>query len=65
MNKECLTCSRLGLCNETTVEGVKTRYTCPLWNPVLPEVVEARMAGIRLFGDASIRILVNPPNKEG
>lgn len=46
-----MSCARLGICRETSLEKVLDSYTCPAYEPVTQESYEARMTAIQTFGE--------------
>jgi len=62
--KECLGCKYLGHCSLVTQEKLLARFICPRWDEEIPEVVAARAAMVRQFGNVGVRILVKPPKED-
>lgn len=63
---DCLTCSRIEVCNVVTVEKVKQSHTCPLFREVTEPVYLARLSMMSNYGeDAAIDAMINrPPEPE-
>ena len=60
---DCLACWRLTQCRETSVERIRTSYTCQLFEPVAEPVAYARWDAMQKYGEvAAIKaMLVNSP----
>lgn len=62
MKGDCLTCSRLGNCSETSVSKVLNDYTCSLYGPVEEPVYKARVATMELYGDIpAVQAMIDRP----
>lgn len=63
MRGDCLTCSKVASCQETSLERVLWSYTCPLFDPVPEEVYQARITVMQKFGEryAIEAMLARPP----
>lgn len=62
--KECLNCTRLGVCLDTDVTKLLAHFVCPLWEEVKPAVVSARYQAIQQFGNTGAKALVTPEATE-
>ena len=62
-NKICMTCERLGKCDDTTVEMLKNRRGCGSWFAAHPQEVEARYDALAIAGSRALEamILKSPP----
>lgn len=61
---ECLACSKISSCTETSVEKAKSGYTCPLFEEVPEAVDQARFDIIKQFGDGAIHSILNNKKEE-
>jgi hypothetical protein len=62
MRGYCLSCTRIADCVETSVEKVKTDYTCLRYEPVEEAVFRAREFTIAKYGDSvAIQAMLNRP----
>lgn len=48
---ECLACSKISSCSQTSVEKVRTSYTCSLFQEVPEPVYMARLQTMRQYGE--------------
>lgn len=62
---ECLACSKISSCSETSVEKVRTSYTCSLFKEVPEPVYLARIRMMRQYGDiVAIEAMMDRPPVE-
>lgn len=63
---ECLICSKVNSCSETSAEKIKQSYVCVLFHPVSEPVYLARLQMLNEYGEQSaiIAILNRPPELE-
>ena len=64
MSPACITCSRLGRCDETDVPKLLANYTCSDWRAEVEEKVKARHTVMGQFGYSAALTLVNPPKED-
>lgn len=66
MKGDCLSCTRLGKCAETSFEKVLNDFTCIVYEPVEEPVYRARAHAIEEFGEvlAVQALLKKPDDKE-
>jgi hypothetical protein len=61
---DCLTCTRLGECSETSPDKIKTSYVCSLFRPVPEPVYMARHVMMETYGeDAAIAAMLDRPEE--
>jgi hypothetical protein len=64
MKGDCLSCSRLGNCAETSVEKVLSDFTCVLYEPVEEPVYLARAQMMEKFGEAlAVQAMLERPEE--
>lgn len=51
LHGDCLACQKLSTCTETSVEKVRTSYTCPLFEEVPEPVFLARWEMMQKHGE--------------
>lgn len=63
--KICLTCQRLGKCNDVTLEMLQNQRGCGSWFAAHPKEVEARLRAIDVAGYRTLEALImeSPPKK--
>lgn len=63
---DCLSCSRIDMCNNTNVDLVKQSYTCSLFTGVEEPIYRARLLMIEMYGDdrAIAAMISLPPELE-
>lgn len=62
MRGECLACSMIEICSETSVEKVLGSYTCPLFEPISAPVYVSRVMMMQQYGDEfAIRAIMRQP----
>lgn len=61
---QCLNCSRLGSCVETSSQKVSTGYVCSNWKETSAEVYAARYQAIKLFGNAGLNAVIHKDFQE-
>jgi hypothetical protein len=60
-NAECVTCTLLGACNETSPDKILNHYVCHRYLEVNnQETVQARCDVINKFGKFALEALINP-----
>jgi hypothetical protein len=60
MRGDCLSCSRISRCSETSVEKVLNDYTCVLYEPVNEPTYKARVDTMEKFGEVvAIRAMLD------
>lgn len=66
MRGECLACTKLATCGETTAERVLSSFTCFLFEPVAESVYLARVTMMQKYGEMSAvcAMLTRPPQEE-
>lgn len=65
--RECLSCNKLGACNETTEERLLTHYSCVLWETASQSVQVARTVVLSRYGHSAAGPMINlepPPEEE-
>lgn len=67
LSGDCLSCTRLPTCLDTTLTQVKESFTCPLFQGVEEPVYQARLVMISNYGeDTAINAMMqHPPKEEG
>lgn len=61
---DCLTCSKIATCTETSVERALTSYVCPLFEPVPEPVYAARITMMQQYGEATaVEAMLNRPQE--
>ena len=61
MNKECVTCYRLGACRTVDAQKLLAHFVCEHYEEVhRPEEVHARCDVINKYGAAGLRALIEP-----
>lgn len=64
MRGDCLTCSRIEMCSETSIEKVLRSHTCPLFEPIPEPVYRARVALMEQYGDvAAVQAMLQRPQE--
>lgn len=58
MRGDCLSCSRLPRCMETSVTKVLEDYTCVMYESVEEPIYRARVDTMKKFGDAQAIISI-------
>lgn len=61
---QCINCSRLGYCSETSAEKVTAGYYCSRWQEAQPEVYAARYQIVQLFGISGLKAVIAKDLKE-
>lgn len=65
MKGDCLSCNRLGKCNETDLKKVLNDYSCVLYQPVEAPVYWARAQMMEDFGDSlAVKAMLERPEGE-
>ncbi|HSG27115.1 MAG TPA: hypothetical protein VLA34_01455 [Candidatus Krumholzibacterium sp.] len=64
-HKICMTCERLGKCDDTSIEMLKNKRGCGSWFAAHPQEVEARSDALAIAGFRALEamILKSPPKK--
>lgn len=64
MRGDCLSCSRLGNCAQTSVEKVLADFTCVLYEPVEEPVYLARAQMMEKFGEElAVKAMLEKPEE--
>lgn len=65
MRGECLACKKVQTCTETSIQRLKSGYTCPLFEEVPEPVYTARYDLIQMYGEEmALRAIMNRATKE-
>lgn len=61
---DCLTCSKIATCKETSIQKVQESFTCIFFNAVPEPVWEARETMIQQYGEVrAIEAMLNRPQQ--
>lgn len=64
MRGDCLSCTRLGKCMETSLEKVLKDFTCILYDSVAEPVYQARAQAIEQFGEVlAVQAMLERPEE--
>ena len=64
MRGDCLSCSRLGKCAETSLEKVLKDFTCILYDSVEEPVYQARAQTMERFGEVlAVQAMLERPEE--
>lgn len=62
MRGDCLTCSRVDTCSETSIERVLNSFTCVLFEPISEPVYQARVRLMEQYGEvAAVEAMLKRP----
>ncbi len=61
---QCINCSNLGHCSETSPDRVMEGYVCSRWQEVSQEVYAARYQIVQLFGKSGLKAVISKDLKE-
>jgi hypothetical protein len=64
-NKICMTCEKLGKCDDTSIEMLENKKGCGSWFAAHPKEVDARQKAIGIAGSRALEALIrkSPPKK--
>ena len=63
---DCLSCTKIAECSETSVERTIAGHTCPLFTAVLEPVFNARQSAMAEYGEVTaIDAMLNRPPHQG
>lgn len=64
-HKICMTCERLGKCDDTSVKMLKNEQGCGSWFAAHPKEVDARFKAVDIAGSRALEALImkSPPKK--
>lgn len=64
--KICMTCEKLGKCDDTSVEMLEKQRGCGSWFAAHPKEVDARLEAIAVAGKLALETMIikSPPKKQ-
>ncbi len=61
MRGECLACSRIEVCSDTSVEKILNSYTCPLFEPIPAPIYVSRVMMLNQYGEVAAQSMMKKP----